>query len=64
MMWFCYELENTEWIPVVYRSAHGLPETLPLAVRTEMVTVPEDCIGADNEPMFGRLKERFAAPVG
>ena len=61
-MWFCYELSDAgKWEACAYRTNFGEP-ALDDRLRTELVELPEDCIGGDGEPMFGKLRERF--PLG
>jgi|GEM_PF-5588521 len=62
-MWFCYELENMTWSPVVYRTNGGAPELKDVMQRSKIIEVPADCIGSDREPMFGALKQRFPLEV-
>lgn len=61
-MIFCYEKDFAErWLPVVYHD--GLPpKTGPNGQGVERRgswEVPDDCMGSDGEPMFGKLMERF-----
>lgn len=62
-MWFAYELDFARrWTPVAY---HGDKPPKKLGTDVERSTlheVPEDCIGADGEPLFGKLMERFQKP--
>lgn len=65
MMHFCYELSDTGvWEAVVYR---GTPP-MDGRTRTQLVPVPEDCVGPDGDdgfpnPYFGKLRERFPLEV-
>ncbi|PSH61617.1 hypothetical protein CU103_22685 [Phyllobacterium sophorae] len=62
-MWFGYTLsEDGVWEAVCYRTNFGNPP-LENSLRTEMVEVPADCIGADGEPIFAKLRDRFPLEV-
>ncbi|PYE89609.1 hypothetical protein [Phyllobacterium leguminum] len=64
-MYFCYErADNGRWDAVVYRTNFGEPRVWPdNRERTKLVEVPPECIGADDEPLFGALKGRFSPPA-
>lgn len=62
-MWFGYTLsEDGVWEAVCYRTNFGNPP-LEDSLRTELVEVPADCIGADGEPIFAELRDRFPLEV-
>jgi hypothetical protein len=47
--------------PVVYRVQDDIAPVWGNDI--QLVEVPADCIGADFEPMFGALKQRFPLEV-
>lgn len=63
-MWFGYELsEDGVWEAVCYRTNFGRRPPLEDSLRTEMVEVPPDCIGAGGEPIFAKLRDRFPLEI-
>lgn len=59
MMYFRWEPSSIGMCQAVYYDEK--PKSMEGA--TKAVEVPEDCIGSDGAPMFGRLKQRFPKPV-
>lgn len=63
MMYFCYELSDSGvWEAVCYRTNFGFPRP-DERLRSELIEVPDDCIGDNGDPLFGRLRERFPLEV-
>jgi hypothetical protein len=66
-LFFCWERASTgRWGPVCYHGAPPKAEKVSdgdRPYRTPVLEVPEDCQDGDGNPLFGRLSERFPAPV-
>lgn len=61
--WFRYERTNGRYCPVViYGEKPRVPKGEEDRI-TVSVPVPDDCLGPDGTPIFGRLKAKFPAPV-
>lgn len=63
MAWFCYELDFAQrWCPVVHHLERPKAKKGEEHRMAGPWAVPEDCVGADGQPMLGALQKRFAAP--
>lgn len=62
-IFFCYELSHNGWNAVAYHGEKPRKNENSLKVeRSSFYEVPDDCIGANGEPMFGKLQTRFPSP--
>jgi hypothetical protein len=62
MMFFRWERTNGRWGPAVY---HGEKPKIPKGEEdrfTAAVKVPFECVGSFDNPLFGKLAQRFPAP--
>lgn len=62
-MWFRWEMDFARrWCPVVHHGERPATSRQDVDRLSPAVKVPDDCIGADGEPLFGRLQAQFPAP--
>lgn len=66
-LYFCYEKDSTGWSPVVYhndpppsKGVNGSPPEIHPSYG--VVTLAPEFIGANNEPLFGKIQKAYPLP--